>query len=151
MFKITVTLRASRVERWIRAVKRDFLDAAAIKCVGLDCEFANPHKGNQRAAILQLSVVTENVVFQISWADEVPQVLKNLLQDKTIKFYGVAISKDVETLSSYGIDITSAFDLQKIIPNPTKNPITRDSEMVELLLARGVSVDPVSCHLLAWW
>jgi hypothetical protein len=30
-FKITYTLRAKRVERWIRAVKRDFLDAAEIK------------------------------------------------------------------------------------------------------------------------
>jgi hypothetical protein len=38
-FTITETLRASRVEKWIRAVKRRFLDAAPIKCVGLDCEF----------------------------------------------------------------------------------------------------------------
>jgi hypothetical protein len=30
-FKITYTLHAKRVERWIRAVKRDFLDAAEIK------------------------------------------------------------------------------------------------------------------------
>jgi hypothetical protein len=30
-FKITYTLRAKRVERWIRAVRRDFLDAAEIK------------------------------------------------------------------------------------------------------------------------
>ena len=26
-------------------------------------------------------------------------------------------------LSSYGIDIPSAYDLQRILPNPTKNPI----------------------------
>jgi hypothetical protein len=30
-FKVTYTLRPKRVERWIRAVKRDFLDAAEIK------------------------------------------------------------------------------------------------------------------------
>ncbi|XP_051190528.1 uncharacterized protein [Lolium perenne] len=122
-FKITVTLCASRVERWIRAVKTDFLNAAQIKCVVLDCEFTNPREGNQRAAILQLSVATENLVFQICSADEVPQVLKDFLQDKTIRFCGTAIGKDVEMLSSYGIDITSAFDLQKILPNPTKNLI----------------------------
>ncbi|XP_071685259.1 uncharacterized protein [Lolium perenne] len=58
-FKITVTLRASRVEKWIRVVKRDFLDAAPIKCVGLDCEFTNPREGNQHAAFLQLSVATD--------------------------------------------------------------------------------------------
>jgi hypothetical protein len=113
-FKITATLRASRVERWIRAVKRDFLDAAPIKCVGLDCKFTYPREGraNQRATVLQLSVATDNLVFQICWADEVPQLLKDFLQDKTIRFCGAAIHKDVVI-----------FDLQKIILNPTqKNP-----------------------------
>jgi hypothetical protein len=33
-FKVTVALRARRVEKWIRGVKRDFLDAATTKCVG---------------------------------------------------------------------------------------------------------------------
>ena len=124
-FKITVTLRASRVERWIRTVKRKFLDAAPIKCVGLDCEFTNPREGraNQRAAVLQLSVATETLVFQIMWADKVPQMLKDFLQDKTIRFCGAAINNDVRMLSSYGIDIPSAYDLQKILPNPTKNLI----------------------------
>jgi ribonuclease D len=122
-FKITVTLRASRVEKWIRAVKRDFLDAAPMKCVGLDCEFTNPREGNQRAAVLQLSVATENLVFQICWADEVPQLLKDFLQDNIIQFCGAAIGKDVEMLSPYGIDISSACDLQKILPNPTNKPI----------------------------
>jgi hypothetical protein len=60
-FTVTETLRASRVEKWIRAVKQQFLDAAPIKCVGLDCEFTNPREGrrNQRAAVLQLSVASE--------------------------------------------------------------------------------------------
>ncbi|XP_071682995.1 uncharacterized protein [Lolium perenne] len=90
--KITVTLCARRVEKWIRAVNRDYLDNAPIKCI---CQ-----------------------------ADEVPQVLKEFLQDDTIKLFGVAISKDVEMLSPYGIHITSAFALQKILPNPTNNPIS---------------------------
>jgi ribonuclease D len=98
-FKVTVALRASRVEKWIRDVKRDFLDAAPTKCVGLDCEFTDPREGDQRAAVLQLSVATETLVFQICWADEVPQVLKEFLQDNTIRFCGAAISKDVEMLS----------------------------------------------------
>ena len=51
-FKVTVTLRAARVESWIRAVKREFLDAATIKCVGLDYEFTDPREDNQRAAVL---------------------------------------------------------------------------------------------------
>jgi hypothetical protein len=44
-FKIMVTLRASRVERLIRAVKREILDAAPIKCVVLHCEFTHPREG----------------------------------------------------------------------------------------------------------
>ncbi|XP_051213761.1 uncharacterized protein [Lolium perenne] len=124
-FKIAVTLHASRVERWILAIKRDFLDAAPIKCVCLGCEFSDPCEGryNKCAAILQLSGPTETLVFQICWADEVPQLLKDFLQDKTIRFCGTTIHKDVEMLCSYKIDIPSAFDLQKITPNPTKFPI----------------------------
>ena len=55
-FKVVVTLRASTVERWIRNVKRRYLDAAPMKIVGLDCEFtdAAPEE-RQRAAVLQLS------------------------------------------------------------------------------------------------
>jgi hypothetical protein len=52
------------VEMWIRAIKQRFLDAAPIKCVGLDCEFTSPHEGRrQRAAVLQLSVASEVLVF----------------------------------------------------------------------------------------
>ncbi|XP_051206323.1 uncharacterized protein [Lolium perenne] len=85
-FKVTVALRARRVEKWIRAVKRDYLDNTPIKCVNLDCEFTNPREGDQRAAVLQLSAASENLVFQICQADEVPQVLKEFLQDDTIRF-----------------------------------------------------------------
>ncbi|XP_051221882.1 3'-5' exonuclease-like [Lolium perenne] len=122
-FKVTVALRARRVEKWIRAVKRDYLDNAPIKCVGLDCEFTNPREGDQRTAVLQLSVASENLVLQICHADEVPQVLREFLQDRTIRSCGAAIGKDVEMMSPYGIYITSAYDFQKILPNLTSNHI----------------------------
>ncbi|XP_051211147.1 uncharacterized protein [Lolium perenne] len=32
-FKVTVTLRARRVEKWIKYVKRDYLDNMTIKCI----------------------------------------------------------------------------------------------------------------------
>jgi hypothetical protein len=66
-FTITETLRASMVEMWLHAVKQRFLEAAPIKCVGLDCEFTSPREGrrHQRAAVLQLSVASEVLVFQI--------------------------------------------------------------------------------------
>ncbi|XP_051197157.1 uncharacterized protein [Lolium perenne] len=118
-FKVTIALRASRVEKWIGDVKRDFLDAATTKCVGLDCKFTDPREGDQRAAVLQLSMASETLVFQICYDDEVPQVLKEFLQDGNIRFCGAAIGNDVKMMSPYGIHITYAYDLQKILPNPT--------------------------------
>jgi hypothetical protein len=119
-FTITKTLRASRVEKWICAVKQRFLDAAPIKCVGLDCEFTTPHdKVNQRATVLQLSLASEVLIFQICWDNHVPQLLKEFLKDTTIKFCGAAIANDVRMLRTYGIEIPSAYDLQKIVMNPT--------------------------------
>jgi hypothetical protein len=53
----------------------------------------------------------------------VPQLLKEFLKDPTIRFCGAAIDNDVHMLGSYGIEIPSVYDLQRIIPNPTKNPI----------------------------
>jgi hypothetical protein len=119
------TLRASRVEKWIRAIKQQFLDAAPIKCVGLDYEVTNPREGrqNQRAAIFELAVASEILVFQICRANGVPQMLKEFLKDNTIRFCGVAIHNDVRMLRYYGIKISSVFDLQNIISNPTNNPI----------------------------
>ncbi|XP_071685483.1 uncharacterized protein [Lolium perenne] len=110
-FKVTIGLRARRVENWIRAVQRDYLDNAPIKCVVLDCEFTNSREGDQRAAVLQLSAESENLVFLICHADEVTQLLMEFLQDGTIRFYGEAIGKDCEMLSPYGIHITYAYDL----------------------------------------
>jgi hypothetical protein len=104
-FKVTETLRASRVEKWICAIKKQFLDAAPIKCVGLDYEFTDPREGkqNQRATVLQLSVASEILVLQICWANEVPHLLKKFLQDNTIRFYGAAIHNDVHILRYNGI------------------------------------------------
>jgi hypothetical protein len=49
-------------------------------------------------------------------------MLKEFLKDTTIRFCGAAIANDVHMLRSYGIEIRSVYDLQKIVPNPTKNP-----------------------------
>jgi ribonuclease D len=123
-FTITENLHASMVEMWLRTVKQQFLDATPIKCVGLDCEFTSPREGrrHQHAAV-QLSVVSEVLVFQICLADHVPQLLKDFLKDPNIRFCGAAIGNDVRMLESYEIEILLVYDLQMIMPNPTKNLI----------------------------
>jgi hypothetical protein len=97
------------VDMWIHAVKQRFLDATPIKCVGLDCEFTIPREGrrNQSAAILQILVASEVLVFQICQADHVPQLLKEFLKAPTIRFCAVAIHNDVYMLESYRIEILS--------------------------------------------
>jgi hypothetical protein len=103
-FTIMETLHVSMVEMWLHAIKQRFLDAAPIKCAGLDCEFTTPrNRLHQRAAVLELSVASEVLVFQICWADHVLQLLMDFLGDPTIRFYGAAISNDVRMLQSYGI------------------------------------------------
>jgi hypothetical protein len=123
------------VEKWIHAVKKEFLDVAPIKCVGLNYEFTNPREGrhNQRAAVLQFPVASEILVFQICRANEVPHLLKEFLQDDTIRFCGVAIDNDVRMLRYYRIEIPSVFDLQKIIPKPPTIPF-RVSMICPMLL-----------------
>jgi hypothetical protein len=49
-FKITYTLRVKRVDRWIRAVRRDFLNAAEIKVSFHGLKFRDiMHKGIQNS------------------------------------------------------------------------------------------------------
>jgi hypothetical protein len=59
--------------------------------MGLDCEFTT-HEVNQRVTVLQLSVASEVLIFQICWVNRVPQLLKEFLKDTTIKFGGAAIA-----------------------------------------------------------
>jgi hypothetical protein len=94
--------------------------------VGLDCEFTSPREGrrNQHAAVLQPSVASEVLVFQICRADRLPQLLKEFLKDTTIRFCGAVIDNDVHMQRSYRIEIPSVYDLQRIILNPTNNPIS---------------------------
>jgi hypothetical protein len=122
-FTITETLHASTVEMWLHAINQRFLDAAPIKCVGLDYDFTTPRdKPHQRAVVLQLSVASEVLLFQICQADHVPQLLRDFLGDPTIRFCGAAIGNDVRMLQPYGIQISSVHDLQVIISNPTTEP-----------------------------
>jgi hypothetical protein len=97
-FKVTVTLRASHVERWVRRMQWEFLDRALENsmCIGLDCEYTEavknvnqknlPLEKNQRAAILQLSVASETLVFQICHVDAVPELLREFLNNDAIMF-----------------------------------------------------------------
>jgi hypothetical protein len=52
-FRVTVTLRAARFERWICHVKREFLNQAPenSKCVGLDCKYTDTMKNMKQRSL----------------------------------------------------------------------------------------------------
>ncbi|XP_051201617.1 uncharacterized protein [Lolium perenne] len=129
-FKVTYTVRASRAERRICEVKEKFLDAAPIKCIGLDCEFTDtvknirfPLEQRHRAAVLQLSVVYETLVFHIVQDNDVPKALREFLNDDSIVLFGAAIGNDIDKPDYYGIDTSAAIDLQHVILNPIAKPL----------------------------
>jgi hypothetical protein len=98
------------MERWIRRVQREFLDRAPENsmCVGLDCEYTNavknvkqknlPPEKKQRAVVLQLSVASETLAFQICHANVVTELLREFLNKNAIMLWGAAIYRDVQML-----------------------------------------------------
>jgi hypothetical protein len=55
---------------------------------------STPEK-KQRVAVLQLSVASETLVFQICHTDAVPELLREFLNNYEIMFWGAAIQRDV--------------------------------------------------------
>jgi outer membrane receptor for Fe3+-dicitrate len=97
-FRVTVTLRASHVERWICHVQWEFLDRAPENsmCLVLDCEYTNavknvkqknlPLEKKHRAIVLQFSMASETLVFQICHTDAVLKLLREFLNNDEIMF-----------------------------------------------------------------
>ncbi|KAM3336479.1 hypothetical protein ACQJBY_030463 [Aegilops geniculata] len=126
--KATVTVQASTVESWISRVWANFLWHAERKLVGLDTEFTDavfgkrqkdlPKDQRQRAAVLQLCVANECLVYHIAHARHVPAMLRRFLADRDIVFCGAGIKQDQEMLGYYGLNIASSFDLQERVEIP---------------------------------
>jgi hypothetical protein len=70
-----------------------------------------PPEKKQHATVLQLSVVSETLVFQICHADAVLELLREFLNNDAIMFCGAAIQHDVQMLEYYGITIPRAREL----------------------------------------
>ncbi|XP_073351902.1 uncharacterized protein [Aegilops tauschii subsp. strangulata] len=126
--KATVTTQASTVEAWISRVWASYLRDADEKLVGLDTEFTNavfgkrqkdlPKEQKQRAAVLQLCVANECLVYHIVHARHVPAMLRRFLADRDIVFCGAGIKQDQDMLGYYGLNIASSFDLQERVEVP---------------------------------
>lgn len=69
------------------------------KVLGLDCEWNNDWNGRQKVALLQLA--TKNgqcFLFRLCKIGCIPEELKSILSDKTIRKAGVAVENDMQYL-----------------------------------------------------
>ena len=129
-FYATYTTEARQVQRWIGDAMRR-LEEEPLMLVGLDCEFTDrlnkeeriglPCGGQRKAAVLQLAVSNQVLVFQICLADWVPTLLREFLDGERIKFCRAAIHKDQKRLLLYDVTIGVRVDLQSTLDNRTAN------------------------------
>jgi hypothetical protein len=88
--RVTVTLRAWRVEMWIYRVQWEFLDHAPENsmCVGLDCEYTEAVKIVKQKNLLPKNKQRHHpvtLVFQICHADAVPELLREFMNNDEMR------------------------------------------------------------------
>ncbi|XP_068759380.1 exonuclease 3'-5' domain-containing protein 2-like isoform X3 [Montipora capricornis] len=87
--------------------------------LGIDCEWVNT-KGQVNAPVALLQIATPIcdcfLVRLCKIEGQMPQILKEILQDKTILKFGVGIQDDVKRLSAmFGINVLGCVDLRHVV------------------------------------
>ena len=83
-----------------------------MKVIGLDAEYTERATGKiQRAAILQLCLEDDVLVYHIIHAPSIPGELHDFLSREDY-FYGAAFEGDKQKLEPYNLDLKSIADLQ---------------------------------------
>ncbi|XP_058077036.1 3'-5' exonuclease-like [Magnolia sinica] len=111
----TVTNVGSVVESWLSDIYRIHSRRLAHLIVGLDIEWRPIFQRNatSRVALLQLCVGRRCLIFQLIYADCIPQSLRNFLLDQNFRFVGVGIEEDVEKLlEDYELSVANPVDLR---------------------------------------
>jgi ribonuclease D len=112
----TITDHARVVQEWINNVSNS-LKNVEMKIVGLDAEYTTRVSGKiQCAAVLQLCLGDEVLVYHIMHAPSIPGELHDFLSREDIFFCGAAIEGDKKKLAPYNLDVKKTADLQSKIP-----------------------------------
>ncbi|XP_068712618.1 exonuclease 3'-5' domain-containing protein 2-like [Montipora foliosa] len=87
--------------------------------LGIDCEWVNT-KGQVNAPVALLQIATPIcdcfLVRLCKMEGQMPQILEEILQDKTILKFGVGIQDDVKRLSAmFGINVLGCVDLRHVV------------------------------------
>ncbi|XP_058741797.1 uncharacterized protein LOC131614193 [Vicia villosa] len=111
-----ITNVPSMVNKWLLSIK-PYLNDSDNVIVGLDveCLLAKRRGMPNTAAVLQLCIGGECLIFQILHASFIPESLINFLGNKNYKFVGVGIKDDVDKLlRDFSLRVVSFVDLRTL-------------------------------------
>jgi hypothetical protein len=106
------------VEEWDRAHELLLEDLSSIKTMGLDCEWVTKSRQSQPVALLQIATQQGTcVLFRLcKFKDKnLPETLKELLADQSVKKFGVGIAEDaLKLFNHYGLQVVGCVDLRNV-------------------------------------
>ena len=93
-----------------------------MKVISLDAEYTERATGKiQCAAVLQLCLEDDVLVYHIIHAPYIPSELHNFLSREDTYFCGAAIAGDKQKLEPYNLDLKSIADVQTKIKIPVED------------------------------
>jgi ribonuclease D len=105
------TNMASKVEEHINKIELILEKEDSYKIVGLDVEYT--YGPEQKAALIQLCMGTDCLLYQISSADQPCPKLADFLGRPDITFAGVDIGNDITRLGRCNLSVANFVDIQK--------------------------------------
>lgn len=122
------TNQSASADAWVEKAE-DLLAASKLKIVGADVEFT-PSGRNQKAAVLQLCVGQDCLVYHIACAaDPISKKFDDFLRNWRYKFAGFDITRDRKMLGKYNLYINRHVDIQEIWKDPDLQKVGRDGEL----------------------
>ena len=101
----TVTVHPRVVRKWINNVSNS-LAKVETRVIGLDAEYTERAPGKiQRAAVLQLCLEDDLLVYHIIHSPSIPGELHDFWSREDIYFCGAAIAGDKQKLEPYNLDL----------------------------------------------
>ncbi|CAL4962249.1 unnamed protein product [Urochloa decumbens] len=140
----TVTSSGEAVEGWIDEIYSVHRRRLHKLVIGLDVEWRPLFgPGYSRTALLQLCVGRRCLIFQLLYADYIPNALAEFLDDTDFRFVGVGVRDDAVRLSNdYGLNVASTVDLGELAAEEMGRPDLRHAGLNAVASAvMDVSVD----------
>jgi hypothetical protein len=140
--KLTVlyTNKSTSVQAWITKVEAILADSKH-KIVGLDVEYTKPRDSwvnPRKAAVIQLAVGTQVLVYHMCHRDEECDELRQFLYGWTYTFAGFATVDDEVVLSRSSLHCHNLKDIQRI----WRDPDTEKRGLQGLKDVAGALIDP---------